>query len=261
MFRGYYTASSGIVTQEKKLNIYANNLSNSNTSGYKKDDVVSGTFGEHLAVRMDKYQGSAANEIGRGIFMQTITAEYTDYTQGGLEETGRPMDMALLGDGYFVVTDDEGNEYLTRDGQFSLDEEGYLVLPGIGRVQGENGDILIGTSDFDVFADGRIYLHPAYGEEEEEGVDLDRLLLVIPGEDAVMKKALNGLFSTDDYGPAGAGAVPRVAQKHVERSNVNVAQEMSRVIASQRGLQSCSQIVKMYDELSDQSNTRIARVQ
>lgn len=259
MLRGYYTAASGMVTQEKKLNTFANNISNASTAGYKKDSLVSGVFGEHLAVRMNAYQNVPHHPIGPGVFMQIIDEKYTDYEQGAFEQTDRPMDIAVAGEGYFVIGKDDGGEYLTRDGQFSLDEEGYLVLPGFGRVIGENGEINIGTSNFSVDRQGYIYVTPFDAEPDDEPELLDRLLIVEPTDYETFDKADDKLFTTDDYEQVTFEATS-IFQGRLERSNVNMAEEMTRVIASQRSLQTCSQIVKMYDDLADKINTQISRI-
>lgn len=259
MLRGYYTAASGMMTQEKKLNTFANNISNASTAGYKKDSMISGVFGEHLAIRMNAYQGVPQNPIGPGVHMQIINEKYTDYQQGAFEQTDRPMDMAIAGAGYFVIGKEDGEEFLTRDGQFSLDAEGYLELPGYGRVLGENGEINIGVSEFGVDAQGNVYVVPFDAEPDDEPELLDRILIVEPTDYETFDKASDKLFAADDYEEVDFSAT-RIMQGRVERSNVNMAEEMTRVIASQRALQSCSQIVKMYDDLSDKINTQISRV-
>lgn len=261
MLRGYYTAASGMVTQEKRLNTYANNITNASTVGYKKDNLVSGDFGEHLAIRMNAYQGVPYHPIGQGVFMQIVDEKYTDYQQGAFESTQRPMDFAIAGDGFFVIQKDDG-EYLSRDGQFSLDEEGYLVLPGFGRVMGESGELEIGTSTFSVDEHGYVYVTPFDAEPEDEPELLDRLLIVNPDsfETIDFDKAQDSLYSV----PGGYTPVDwtgtAVLQGTLERSNVNMAEEMTRVMASQRALQSCSQIVKMYDDMADKITTQISRV-
>ncbi|MCL2033887.1 MAG: flagellar hook-basal body protein [Oscillospiraceae bacterium] len=260
MLRGYYTAASGIVTQEKKLNTYANNISNSNTAGYKKDNMIAGVFGEHLAVRMNAYQNTRHHAIGPGVYMQRIDEKYTDYTQGTFDFTQRPMDIAIQGEGFFVISRGD-EEYLTRDGQFSLDEEGYLILPGFGRVMGEGGEIEIETSRFHVDAMGNVYRIPEESEPDEEPELLDRLLIVAPENWDTLDKARDSLFTVgeDGYAPV-EWENTEILQGAVERSNINMAEEMTRVIASQRALQSNSQIVRMYDDLADKITTQISRV-
>jgi flagellar basal-body rod protein FlgG len=261
MLRGYYTAASGISVQEKKLNTYASNAANVSTVGYKKDNLVSGVFGEHLAVRLNQYHSMATNNIGPGVFMQVVDEKYTDHNQGAFTMTDRPMDLAIEGDGFFVIAREDG-EFLTRDGQFSLDEEGYLELPGYGRVLGEGGEIQIGTAEFYVDGFGNIYAIPfdsAYDEEVEAEL-IDTLQIVDPAVWETMDKTPEGFYNA----PEGFAQVDftntRVLQGRLENSNVNMAEEMTRVMYSQRSLQSCSQIVKMYDEMADKITTQISRV-
>lgn len=259
MLRGYYTAASGIITQEKKLNTYANNIANASTVGYKKDNMVSGVFGEHLAVRMNAYQNMPHHPIGQGVYMQIINEKYTDYEQGAFEQTDRPMDLCIAGEGYFVLGKEDGSEYLTRDGQFSLDAEGYLELPGYGRVLGENGEIYIGVSNFGVDTEGNIYVTPFDAEVGDEPELADKLLIVRPTDYETFDKSTDKLFFAEEYEQVTM-AEAKIYQGRLERSNVNIAEEMTRVISSQRALQTCSQIVKMYDELSEKINTQVSRI-
>jgi flagellar basal-body rod protein FlgG len=252
------------MVQEKKLNTYANNMANVTTTGYKKDNMISGVFGEHLAIRMNAYHRNIKHPIGPGVFMQIVDQKYTDYEQGTFEMTNRPQDIALAGDGFFVIGREDG-EYLTRDGQFSLDEEGYLELPGYGRVLGENGEILIGNGgDFHVDSHGGVHVI-AFDEEsdpEAEAELIDNILVVNPDVWETFDKAPGeeGFYlAPDGYTPVDFTNT-QVFQGRLENSNVNMAEEMTRVLYSQRSFQSCSQIVKMYDEMADQINTRISRI-
>jgi len=266
MVRGFYHAGSGMVTQEKRLNMISNNLANVTTAGYKRDGLTMSTFGEHIAVRMNAYQKERTEEIGRGVWMQTADLDYTDFTQGGFEQTNRPMDFAIAGAGFFVIRDDSDNEFFTRDGQFSLDSEGFLWHPGYGRVQGVGGNINIGTSEFRLGENGEIYL---LDFEEDELVYLTRLLIAQPEHTDwpsyvnMLHKAPNGMYYPPEeytYGSENDDSFT-IIQGHVERSNVNMAMEMAEMMAAQRSLQSASQILKMYDEMTDQSYSRISRVQ
>lgn len=256
MLRGFYTAASGVWTQEKRLNNVANNIANVSTVGYKQDDIVLGTFGEHMALRMNAYQNTSYRNIGPSVYMQVVDEKYTDHAQGGFEATTRPMDMSIMGEGFFVVVNGAGEEFLSRDGQFSLDDQGFLILPGFGRVQGENGDIEIGVSDFTVDTQGNVYIKDEDGVEEQ----INKLIIGIPDDYATLAKVNNSLYTSGGYTVAEGVTQPMIRQFQLERSNVDMSDEMSEMLASQRALQSCSQLVKMYDEMSDQANTRITRI-
>lgn len=259
MLRGFYTAASGVYTQEKMLNSVANNIANVNTAGYKRENLVMGTFGEHLTVRMNAYQRTGYEAVGPGVYMQIVDDKYTDFTQGSFDFTTRPLDMCIAGDGYFVIANEAGEEFLSRDGQFSLDEEGFLVLPGFGRVQGQEGDIQLGVSDILVDREGGIYIENEDGEAEQ----VNRLQIAFPDDYTTVEKVTNSLFTAGGYtlyDPDAEGDLrPSVRQFVIERSNVNMSDEMTRMINSQRQLQSCSQIVKMYDEMAQEGNSRVAR--
>ncbi len=258
MVRGYYTAASGIVTQEKKLNTYANNIANVATAGYKKDALIVSTFGEHLATRMDTYRRTQLHEKGRGVFMTTVDTEYVDFEQGPMQTTMRPLDMAIQGPGFFVVNAADGNQYLSRSGEFALDAEGYLILEGYGRIQGESGDIQLGTSSILVDRNGNIYLEAQGPDEEPE--QIDRLAIAVPNDYTNFYKLENGMFLGDDFTLMEENTGTVILQNTIEKSNVNMAEEMSRIIASQRALQSSSQIVRMYDEINQKANDQIGRV-
>jgi flagellar basal body rod protein FlgG len=248
-----------MVTQEKRLNAISNNIANVSTAGYKKDGVTMSTFGEHIAVRMNAYQAARTHAIGRGEWMQVTDVSFTDFSQGGFEMTTRPMDFAIAGAGYFVIRAQDDTEYLTRDGQFSMDEEGFLVHPNFGRVMGVDGDLYIGVSDFAVGPNGEVYRMPE--DEDAELEMVGRMLIAIVEDTDLLEKGPNHMFIADEYEIGGPNDDSyTIIQGHVERSNVNVAMEMTEMMAAQRSLQAASQILKMYDQMTEQSGQRISQI-
>ncbi|HEX2952736.1 MAG TPA: flagellar hook-basal body complex protein, partial [Bacillota bacterium] len=139
MIRGLYTAASGLAVQWERQEAIANNLANVGTAGYKRDDLIGTTFEEHMiyAVRAGnaRYIGNAT---GGSVDFQTVT----DFTPGTLQQSDNPLDLALEGQGFFVVQTPQG-ERLTRNGEFTLDNAGYLVNHQGYRVLGENGPIML----------------------------------------------------------------------------------------------------------------------
>ena len=138
MLRGFYTAASGVLMQERTLNVLTNNLVNARTPGFRASRVVSTTFEDEYLVRLEK---GASGAIGTGAPVRIVSDVPTLFDPSSLEETGRPYDLAINGEGFFniLTTDAQGNErqYLTRNGNFDVDEEGMLVLRGHGQVLGE----------------------------------------------------------------------------------------------------------------------------
>ena len=126
----YDVLMSGARTQNIALEITANNISNANTHGFKANRLI---FEEVLRESEDGL--AMAQESG-----VRIAKNYTDFRQGMLDKTGNPLDLALSGDGFFVVNTARGDRY-TRAGSFRVSSDGYLVNGQGYRVQGEGGDI------------------------------------------------------------------------------------------------------------------------
>ena len=153
MFQGYYDLTSNMITQNRNLNVVSNNMTNVSTPGYKMDRIMQSTFRDEMIYRYDRDGKTAVGMVSR---MNIADERVTDYTEGGIRETGDALDVGLTGNGFFVIDTGEGPVY-TRDGSFNLDNEGYLPLPGIGRVQGTNGAIRLTTDNIIIDKQGNIF--------------------------------------------------------------------------------------------------------
>ena len=138
---------------------------------------------------------------------------------------------------------------MTRNGGFNIDAQGYLVLDGIGRVQGENGDIYVGGSDFSMDSLGNIY--------DINGNFAGKLRITIPAEEAQTIKMENGLFVTDNVTDV---EVPKVINYGYERSNVNMNDEYTRLIEAQAAFRACSTALSMIDQMNGKSVSSIAAI-
>ncbi|MCI8292698.1 MAG: flagellar hook-basal body complex protein [Hespellia sp.] len=152
MFQGYYDLASNMITQNRVMNVISNNMTNVSTPGYKTDRMMESTFREELIYRYDK---EGKTEVGPVSRMNVADERVTDYSEGGIRETGNSLDVGLTGRGFFAVQSGNGIVY-TRNGSFSLDQEGYIILQGIGRVQGTNGPIRLTTDDITIDGLGNI---------------------------------------------------------------------------------------------------------
>ena len=129
----------------------------------------------------------------------------------------------------------------TRNGAFNVDNEGYLILQGIGRVQGQNGPIRVGTDDIRVNEQGYVL--------SENGANVYGRLQIVDFENYnQLEKAANGTFRADAQPQVVEGAI--VKQGYLEDSNVSMVKEMTNMMSGQRALQSSAQLLKMYDQLS-----------
>ena len=248
MLTGFYTAASGMLMQQRTLNVLANNMANVKTPGFRTERVVSTTFEQALLTRME---GANSAVVGSGDPIRIVEDIPTSFDPGFLETTNRPFDMAIAGEGFFVVQS-ENQQYLTRNGNFDLDEEGYLVLRGAGRVMGQDGEIFLdGSSNFTVTREGVIL--------DGEGRRIDTLLIAQPTNYAQLEKFANGMYidpnaDTTPYNGEGV----QVVQNTLERSNADLNQEMARAIEAQRTFQICSSMLKTIDQINDKTANRIA---
>lgn len=235
MFQGFYDLASNMITQNRNLNIISNNMSNVSTPGYKMDRMMESTFRDEMLYRYDQ---EGRTEVGTVSRMNVADERVTDYTEGGIRETGYPLDVGLTGDGFFVIETENGEVY-TRNGSFNLNNDGYLILPGMGRVMGTNGPIQVDTDDLTIDSQGRV-------TDAQNGRYFGTLDVVDFADYGELTKVTGGVFTTG-AAPMGSNAV--VTQKFLEDSNVDMAEQMTAMMSSQRVLQGSAQILRMYDQM------------
>ena len=228
MLRGFYIASNGLINQQRTINTISNNVANSQTPGYKSDTSVQNTFKKELLL----LNGGRINKTGTIEYKYTEQS-FTGLSQGSLEFTERPLDFAIEGPVFFNIQSGTGDRLLSRNGQFSLDDEGYLFLNGAGRVLGENGEIFIGKSDFSVSNSGEIFI---------DGQQADKLELTYIEEEANIQKSGDNTFTLIDgaNGEVPADLKYSIIQGAFERANVDVAIEMTRAMSAQRSFEAMS---------------------
>lgn len=238
MFRGFYNLASGMLSQGRRLDVVASNITNVSTPGYKADHYTDSTFREEIISRVGNKDKSAGNQLGVMSYMLAPSQLYTDLEQAALEETGLPLDFAIEGEGFFAVETGQGRIY-TRAGNFSLDEGGYLCLPGQGRVLDPAGEpIELRTDKITANANGEIY--------SEAGAYLGSLGVYTFPEDGQPTRDINGQLTT---GTEPVASEANVQWKMLERSNVDLVRQLTQMMTSQRALQSAAQVSKMYDQV------------
>ncbi len=240
MLAGFYTAASGLLVQQRNINVIGNNMTNSQTVGFRTQRLVQSTFEHDYLTR---YENGVYEYIGEGDPATLVDVVETNFDYASLEDSDFPYDMALVGDGYFNIQG-QNRQYMTRNGNFNIDEEGYLVLEGIGRVLGENGTLQIGGSDFTVTQDGYVF--------DNQNQYVDKLLITEVAEGSQLRKYPNGMFSTDR---ATIVENPDVYQNTIERSNVDMNQEYTKLIEAQRNLQACATALSTVDTMNAKAAT------
>lgn len=260
MLRGYYTSATAMLAQSRRMDVITNNLVNVETAGFKSDTLVTRSFRDMLISRLNDpsvYQYSNVGPHNLGIHVDQV---YTSFTQGSLDETLNPTDLALAGEGFYVIdyipASAGQNEELnyepetryTRSGNFNVDANGYLVTPNGCFVQGQDGPVYVGTSDFSVSTDGTVYVN---GEEAA------RLRVVKFEDNTVLRKAGDNTYTvygaTDENGELITAAepediIPEIRQYFLETSNVDEARETVRMMETYRAYEVNQRMVTMFDE-------------
>lgn len=226
---------------KRRMDVVANNMANMTTVGFKSD---SQQFEEHkMPVAAI---GGLAGASARVSYVQH-GAMLRDYADGPLEQTGNELDVAISGDGWFVVQTPEGERY-TRNGQFSLDTEGQLVDGSGNQVLGETGPITF-TGDevgIEIAKDGTI--STTAGRK-------DRFRLARFEDNKALVKAGPTLFASNE--PALAAAEARVSQGALERSNVQPVLELTRMIETVRAYTHAAQSLQTTQDLRREAIERL----
>lgn len=245
------TSASGMIAQQKMVDVIANNLANVNTTGFKRsrasfEDVL------YQTVQGPKNTASGAQlsamQIGHGVRLAAVTRIDSP---GGPEMTGRPLDLAVEGEGYFQVQMPEGGVGFTRDGAFTLSDQGQLVTrDGHALVP----DIVI-PQDATTITIGSSGIVTVQGGKSGESLEVGRIQLVrFANPSALFQLGGNLLGETaasgqPTIGSPGEEGFGRILQGTLEASNVEVVQEMTDMIAAQRAYEINARAVKAAEDM------------
>jgi flagellar basal-body rod protein FlgF len=211
MSNGIYptlTRQSGLL---REMDVIAQNIANASTTGYRSEGVV---FAEHV---------SAGGRGERSLSMAHATGRETSFRQGALEPTGGTLDLAIEGEGYFLVGID-GAPHLTRAGAF--------VVGADGGLQTLEGNPVMDETAVPVFVPpGAAHIHVAPdGTLSSDGAPVARVAVVMPDDPDAMTRKSGTAFAAEAYTPV---AEPSVAQGFLEGSNVDPVLEIARMVTVQ----------------------------
>lgn len=236
MFRGIYDGASAMLVQQYVVDVTANNLANADTSGFQKQLALAKNHPEAVLVRSENESRGMSKKtpVGAASLGLVLNETATVVEPGPLKETGNPLDCAISGDGYFQVTDGV-NVYYTRSGNFTLDALGQLVTPSGLVVNGAAGPLVVGDAEtFSIRDDGVVFA---------DGEEIGRLAVFSFAEPSFLHRRGSGLFSET---PASGPPQPvldeeiRLVPGFVEGSNVNIIEEMTKMIAAGRAYEAVS---------------------
>lgn len=246
MIRGLYTAASGMIMEMVRNDTISNNLANVNTVGFKKDVAVFNNFNKLFIQRLNNppaikgekfsiYHPIRIGNVGTGVKVDAICV---DHSNGHLQQTENPLDLALQGDGFFVVETPSGLRY-TRDGAFSLNNRGELVTRDGFRVLGENGFIVINGTEVNIGEDGNVQV---------DGKFIDRIQIVDFEDRRVLRKVGRTLFMAPLNAPVVSGSA-KVLSRNLEMPNVEIATEMVNMITAMRSYEINQKAIHTEDEM------------
>ena len=163
MFQGFYNLTSGMMVQSQKLNVISNNMANAKTPGYKADTYLGRNFREEMILRTGNVDKGGSRQLGAVSMAKVGDSAIVSFEEGAPEQTDGNLDFTINGNGFFKIAVPGGGFCYTRNGSFSVDQEGMLALNGVGRVQGQGGDIYLDSDAIDMDAAGILY--DPFGEE------------------------------------------------------------------------------------------------
>jgi flagellar basal-body rod protein FlgG len=255
MVRSLWTGAAGMTGQQSNIDTISNNLANVNTSGYKK---VRAEF-EDLLYQTIRTAGTPATEetvvpvgvqMGHGV---KVAATQRMFSQGALQATDVPTDVAIAGEGFFSVQTYDGSTAYTRDGSFKIDEQGVLVTSNGYRVQPEiRMPELFLPQTVNVSKTGRVSVKVP---NQEDPVDVGQIMLFRFPNPVGLSAAGENLYKTTQasggpiQGRPGFEGMGTTQHKFLEMSNVSIVQEMVGLITAQRAYEFNSRTIQTTDNM------------
>jgi flagellar basal-body rod protein FlgG len=241
MLEGLYSAAAGMAAQQEQLDTVANDLANASTTGYESERVA---FSDLLYNAVD--EAGTESSVGAGASAQVIGR---NQTQGPIQETGDPLDLAIEGQGYFQLSGPGGQPVLTRNGNFGVDANGTIVdaqgnalQPPIKLPAG------VSASELKIAPDGTV---------TADKKTLGQIKLVtVPSPDHLLAGGDGALTPTAASGSpvAVAASAGKIHQGALEGSNVDMSKEMALMVSTQRAYQMSSSAIQTESQMMSIAN-------
>jgi flagellar basal-body rod protein FlgG len=253
-------AVSGMLAAQRQLEVVANNLANVNSTGFKRSVAHTTDTGYQAGLTAPVGPGGLDVRllgVGEGTQIADITHEFVP---GSLQATGNALDAALQGDGFFQVSLADGSTGYTRDGQFSIDVDGRLVTSDGLPLQSETGSDMVvppGTTAARLDDTGQLIAVDSTGAEQPVGsLGVSQFANVL-GLDASGQNRWLETPASGQPTPVGIGSTggPNLVAGALEASNVDTADEFTRLIQAQRGYQLNAKVVQSWDEIQQMANS------
>jgi flagellar basal-body rod protein FlgG len=257
-----WAAKTGLDAQNTRMAIISNNLANTNTTGFKAgranfQDLM------YQNVRQVGAQSTQNTQYSTGLTLGTgtrIVATEKDYTQGSVLQTSGPLDLSITGRGFFQVTQPDGTIAYTRDGTFSLDNQGNVVTASGSPLQPAI-NIPAGTQSVTVGSDGVVTITTA---SNTKGTQVGQIQLADFINEEGLQPAGNNLLlesaasGSPQVGSAGTNGLGTLAQQALETSNVNSVTELVSMIECQRSYEMNSKAISTTDQMLQYLTTNLS---
>ena len=257
MVKGLYTAYTGMINEQHRMDTLTNNLANAATTGYKKEGATAQAFDDVLGYKIkDTSEYNLPKKMGIMNMGVKIGESYTDYSQGPFRQTDNAFDLALSGEGFFAIEytnkADETTTKYTRDGSFTLTQDGFLVTKdGDYVLDANNNHIhLDPLADISFDRSGAIY---------ENGIQVANIQVSNFQDLNYLSKFGENLYTALD----GATLIPGEAQVYsgyLEQSNVSVVSEMVQMISVSRAYETNQKIVQTMDASLEQAVNSLGKL-
>lgn len=256
MIRGFYTSLSGLITLQNEQETITNNIANVNNTGYKERQLTKQSFEDVMISNRQKLLGDkyVKNDLGTlNLGVKTYDVK-TTFTQGTLKSTDNMTDFAISGRGFFVAKNGDKEVY-TRDGNFKINQQGYLItndgsqVMGVNSATGAQEPIYVGDKKFSLDADNNINI---------EGTGITDKLLTADFNDYTKLEPMGDNYITDQSPTYNAKV--DVRQNALEGSNVDSASELVKLMEVKRQFETNQKFVKMQDETVQKAATELGRV-
>jgi flagellar basal-body rod protein FlgG len=252
-------AVTGMLASQRLLEVVSNNLANMNSTGFKSAMAHTSDVGYQAGLSAPVGPGGLDVHlvgIGEGTQISDITPQFNP---GALQATGKALDAALQGDGFFQVTLPDGSTAYTRDGSFQLDQNGQLVTNGGLPVQSDSGANLVvptGTASVQLDDQGNLVATDANGNDQVVGALGISQFANNAGLQANGQNLWTATVASGAATPVAQGTpnAPLVVAGALEASNVDVADEFTRLVQAQRGYELNAKVVQSWDEIQQMAN-------
>lgn len=239
MLQGLYSAASGIISIENRQAVYANNIANASTPGFKRQTPVEeGFYQVFLKEQRKPFQLNHLRGPGGGVH---LLETYTDYERGVMSATGNALDIGLIGPGY-MVTDTPGGTRLTRNGKLSVNPDGNLATPEGYIIQSlDGGPINVRGGHAEINKDGLVRI---------DGTIAGTIRIVEFADPHILQHEGHNLYrvSAKALSEAMPGLNTTVASHVLEMSNVKLPYEMINMVAALRAYSANQKVINTFSD-------------